>query len=311
MKKKINVAILGTGNIGTDLLLKIFKSKYLNCILFSGRSSSSPGLRKFKKILSKKATRKKYSNLIISNKSVKALEDRSQEFDVIFDCTSAKFHSQNKIIFKKLGKKIINLTPTNDGYMCVPVINLEECNNSIELNMISCGAQSCVPVAYALSKIFKNRIKYIESVSTISSKSAGPSTRLNLDEYIYSTQRAINYFSGVKVSKAILNINPAVPYINMQTTTYAKLAKGKINKFELDKFKSLLHFTVSKVKKYVKGHKIIIEPMIIDSVIMITTKTIGQGDFLPKYAGNLDIITCAAIAAGEHYAKQLQKNNNK
>ena len=100
MKKKINVAVLGTGNIGTDLLLKIFKSKYLNCILFSGRSYSSPGLIKFKKILSKKITKKKYNNLITSDKSIKALKDRSQEFDIIFDCTSAKFHNQNKIIFR-------------------------------------------------------------------------------------------------------------------------------------------------------------------------------------------------------------------
>ena len=146
-------------------------------------------------------------------------------FDIIFDCTSAEFHKKNEKIFKNLNKKIINLTPTQNGYMCIPVLNLEECNKSIELNMVSCGAQSSVPVAYSLAKIFKKKIKYIETISTISSKSAGPATRLNLDEYIYTTQRAIRYFSGIKNAKAILNLNPAVPCINMQTTTYAQIKK--------------------------------------------------------------------------------------
>ena len=223
--KKMKVAIIGTGNIGTDLLVKIFRSKHLECSLFSGRSFLSPGLKKFKK--EKLKNKKKYRNLVLSDKGARALIKNAKNFDLIFDCTSAKFHKKNFNLFRKLKKKkIINLTPTNDGYMCIPVLNLEECNKSIELNMVSCGAQSSVPVAYMMGKSFKNRIDYIESASTISSKSAGPSTRLNLDEYIYSTQRALNYFSGVKKCKAILNLNPAIPYINMETTTYAKI-KGK------------------------------------------------------------------------------------
>jgi acetaldehyde dehydrogenase (acetylating) len=193
--------------------------------------------------------------------------------------------------------------------MCIPVLNLEECNKSIELNMVSCGAQSSVPVAYSLAKVFKKNIKYIETISTISSKSAGPATRLNLDEYIYTTQRAIKYFSGIKNTKAILNLNPAVPCINMQTTTYAQIKKN-INKSELKKFKDLLRIIIIRMTKYIKGHKIIIEPIVTDNVISVKTRTIGRGDYLPKYAGNLDIINCAAIAAGEHYAKKKQKNNN-
>ena len=193
--------------------------------------------------------------------------------------------------------------------MCIPVLNLEECNKSIELNMVSCGAQSSVPVAYSLSKVFKKKIKYIETISTISSKSAGPATRLNLDEYIHTTQRAIKYFSGIENTKAILNLNPAVPCINMQTTTYAQIKKN-ISKSELKKFKDLLRTIIIRMTKYIKGHKIIIDPIVIDNVISVKTRTIGRGDYLPKYAGNLDIINCAAIAAGEHYAKEKQKNNN-
>ena len=116
--------------------------------------------------------------------------------------------------------------------MCIPVLNLEECNKSIELNMVSCGAQSSVPVAYTMGKTFKNRIDYIETASTISSKSAGPSTRLNLDEYIYSTQRALNYFAGVKKCKAILNLNPAIPYKH-GNNTYAKIKGKKVSNLEL------------------------------------------------------------------------------
>ena len=309
MIKKINVAILGTGNIGTDLLFKIIKSPYLNCILFSGRSNLSAGIKKIKKTISHKKNKSKFKDLIVSSKSTQSLINESNKFDIIFDCTSAKFHKKNEKIFKNLNKKIINLTPTQNGYMCIPVLNLEECNKSIELNMVSCGAQSSVPVAYSLAKIFKKKIKYIETISTISSKSAGPATRLNLDEYIYTTQRAIRYFSGIKNAKAILNLNPAVPCINMQTTTYAQIEKS-INKSELKKFKNILKLTIIKMTKYIKGHKIIVEPIVTDNVISVKTSTIGRGDYLPKYAGNLDIINCAAIAAGEHYAKEKQKNNN-
>ena len=152
---------------------------------------------------------------------------------------------------------------------------------------------------------FKNRIDYIETASTISSKSAGPSTRLNLDEYIYSTQRAINYFAGVKKCKAILNLNPAIPCINMETTTYAKIKGKKVSNVELTKFKKSLKTVILKLKKYVKGHKIIVEPSLIDDVLVVKTNTIGAGDYLPSYAGNLDIINCAAIAAGEDYAKKI------
>ena len=200
MKKKIDVAILGTGNIGTDLLFKIIQSPYLNCVLFSGRSSFSPGIKAIKKIIFKH-NNKKFKDLVISNKSINSLIKDSNKFDIIFDCTSAKFHKKNEKVFKDLNKKIINLTPTQNGYMCIPVLNLEECDKSIELNMVSCGAQSSVPVAYSLAKVFKKKIKYIETVSTISSKSAGPATRLNLDEYIYTTQRAIKYFSGIENTK--------------------------------------------------------------------------------------------------------------
>ena len=310
MIKKINVAILGTGNIGTDLLFKTAKSPYLNCTLFSGRSNLSLGIKMTKKIISKKKNKNKFKNLIVSSKSVQSLIKESNKFDIIFDCTSAAFHKKNEKIFKNLNKKIINLTPTQNGYMCIPVLNLDECNKSLELNMVSCGAQSSVPVAYSLAKVFKKKIKYIETVSTISSKSAGPATRLNLDEYIYTTQRAITYFSGIKNAKAILNLNPAIPYINMQTTTYAQIKKKNINKFELKKFKDVLKSTILKMTKYIKGHKMIIEPIITDNIISVKTSTVGRGDYLPKYAGNLDIINCAAIAAGEYYAKEKQKNNN-
>ena len=301
--KKMKVAIVGTGNIGTDLLVKIFRSKHLECSLFSGRSFLSPGLKKFKK--EKRKNKRKYRNLILSDKGARALVKNAKNFDLIFDCTSAKFHKKNFNLFRKLKKKIINLTPTNDGYMCIPVLNLEECNKSIELNMVSCGAQSSVPVAYTMGKTFKNRIDYIETASTISSKSAGPSTRLNLDEYIYSTQRALNYFAGVKKCKAILNLNPAIPYINMETTTYAKIKGKKVSSLDLSKFKKSLKSLILKLRKYVKGHKIIVEPSLIDDVIVVKTNTIGAGDYLPSYAGNLDIINCAAVAAGEYYAKKI------
>ncbi|MEQ1724231.1 MAG: acetaldehyde dehydrogenase (acetylating), partial [Pseudobdellovibrio sp.] len=208
----------------------------------------------------------------------------------------ASAHFQHAPLLKELGKFVVDLTPAKIGKMCVPAVNLKDCLKENNVNMITCGGQASIPIVYAIGQT-QSEIDYIEVVSAIASKSAGPATRLNLDEYIHTTEEGIRKFSGAKRSKAILNLNPAVPCINMQTTIMAKVASPNIEKLkpELDRI-------VSIVKKYVPGYEVIVGPVVEDGRIFTTIRVKGLGDFLPAYAGNLDIINCAAIAMAEEYA---------
>lgn len=299
MKRKINIAILGTGNIGADLFFKALKSRHLNCVLFTGRGINSSSFKAVKKFVK----RKNLKDIKLTDGNIKSIVKFSKSFDIIFDCTSARFHEKNLDIFKKLKKKIINLTPSKTGKICVPAINLEDSKQTDEINMTTCGAQSSVPIAYSFGKVFKKRVSYIEVVSTISSKSAGPATRLNLDEYIYSTQKATSLFTKVKKTKAILNLNPAEPEVYMQTTIFVKISGSSVKNNEFREIKRYIGSMAKKVKTYNPGYEIIVAPHLYNNVIATTVRTIGVGDYLPKYAGNLDIITSAAIRVAENYEK--------
>lgn len=288
---KINVAILGTGNIGCDLLTKVLHSDYLACSLFVGRRTESKGIEYAKSF-----------GIKTSPDSISALEENTDSFDILFDTTNAELHIKNRGLFKKLDKFLIDLTPSQVGEMCVPIINLGSCLNTREVNLVSCGGQATIPMAWVVKQIYPE-IDYIENVTAISSKSAGPATRLNIDNYIRTTQNAIMKFSGVKEAKVILNINPAVPPINMHNTTYVE------TKTEVDI--SLLNVRikemVKKVKNYVPGFNLFLGPIYENRIITIMNEVIGKGDYLSSYAGNLDIITCAAIAVAEEYAKNKIK----
>jgi acetaldehyde dehydrogenase (acetylating) len=288
--EKYRVAILGSGNIGTDLLIKIQRSSNLKCVAFIGRSLNSKGMSKALEL-----------NATLSDQSVQYIIDHADEIDLVFDATSAKYHKVHAPIFKKLGIKCIDLTPAKIGPMCIPSVNSNECLNEININMVSCGGQASIPMAVAISKTH-SEIEYIEVVSSISSKSAGPATRLNLDEYIKTTETGVEYFSGVKKTKAILVLNPAEPCINMITTILAKVKQPNIDalKLEVEKMSK-------KVQSYVPGYELILGPLFENGRILIMFKVIGLGDYLPEYAGNLDIINCAAIAMAEEYAARDKK----
>ena len=163
--------------------------------------------------------------------------------------------------------------------------------------MITCGGQASIPIAYLIGKTHQD-IEYIEVISSIASKSAGPATRLNLDEYVETTELGVKLFSGAKKTKAILNLNPAEPCIDMQTTIFAKVENPNIEalKIEVDKM-------IASIKKYVPGYQLLVPPIYENGKIVVMIKVQGLGDYLPKYAGNLDIINCAAIAVAEEYAK--------
>lgn len=288
--KKVNVGIIGTGNIGCDLLVKIQKSKLLNCTLFMGRNLNSRGM--------------KFANdfgINVSDKSIDALIENPNICDIVFDATTATSHTKHSTILKDLGKYAIDLTPSLIGKMCVPVINGEECLNENNINMITCGGQATVPIACALTKCYPN-IKYIEIVASIASKSAGAGTRDNIDEFTQTTKKALMKFSNCENAKALIIINPAEPPIIMNNTVYAM-----IDNPDLDLITREIYKVELEIQKYVPGYQIKLGPIYKDGIVTIMIQVTGQGDYLAFYAGNLDIITSAAVNMAERYAKKMQK----
>lgn len=223
-------------------------------------------------------------------------------YDCVFDATSASSHQVNYPIFKSLGKKTVDLTPARLGEICVPSVNIDDCASYDNVNMITCGGQASIPIINAISKTV-SCIDYVEIVSSISALSAGMATRDNIDEYIKTTEFAILEFSCAKRAKAILNINPATPPVKMQTTIYVH---GKFENPELTV--QMIDERVEEVRNYVPGYKIAIEPTFKSDHMVVGISVLGQGDFLPQYAGNLDIINCAAIAVAERFSREIVKS---
>lgn len=288
--EKLKVAIIGSGNIGTDLLIKVQRSPHLECTAFVGRSLTSPGMAKAQSV-----------GVRVSAESIGFFEKNPKVADLVFDATSAKDQKLHAPILRKLNMRVIDLTPAKLGLMCIPSVNLSDCLNEWNVNMVTCGGQASTPIAHAIGKTQKD-VDYIEVISSIASRSAGPATRQNLDEYIATTEEGIRFTSGAKRAKAILNLNPAQPCINMQTTVFAKLANGASP--DIEKLKPVLADIVSRVREYVPGYEVILGPIVENGRIVVMVRVKGLGDYLPAYAGNLDIINCAAIAMAEEYAKQ-------
>lgn len=286
MREKLKVGIIGTGNIGTDLLMKVIQSDYLDCIMFIGRNLKSKGMSKALTL-----------NVPLSDDGINAVIEHHEKFDLIFDSTTASSHLEHAKIFEKYNIIAIDMTPAKIGELIVPAVNIKDVELKKNINMITCGGQSSIPIAYAISQVINN-IEYIEIVSTISSKSAGPGTRANIDEYIETTENALSKFTNCKNVKAIINLNPATPSIDMQTTIYVKTEKPNI-----ELVKKAVVKMVENIKSYVPGYDIVMKPKYQNGIIMLIIKVQGAGDYLPKYAGNLDIINCAAIAVAENIAQ--------
>jgi acetaldehyde dehydrogenase len=284
---KLKIAIVGTGNIGTDLMVKVMRSSNMVCTLFAGRNFNSAGMKRANAL-----------GVAISDRGIEAIVREPEICDLVFDCTSAQAHAEHWDILNQLGKTVIDMTPAKLGELCVPAINAQSCLDSgaRNINMITCGGQSSIPIAYAISQVH-SQIEYIEVASSIASRSAGPATRRNLDEYIETTQDALQRFTGAQRTKAILILNPASPPIDMQTTIYAKIAEPK-----LPEIRASVAAMVEQLKTYVPGYQLLVPPTVEGNKVTTTIKVLGAGDYLPQYAGNLDIINCAAIAMAERIA---------
>lgn len=284
---KLKVAVLGSGNIGTDLVVKALRSPYFETSVLIGRNLGSPGMQKAQAL-----------GVKVSAESIDYIKKNPDCCDLVFDATSAADHHRHAPILKELGKIVIDLTPAKIGGMCVPSVNIDEFRGAANVNMVTCGGQASIPIAYAIGQTQKD-IDYIEVISSIASKSAGAATRINLDEYIHTTEEGIKKFSGAARTKAILNLNPAQPCINMQTTIFAKVANP-----DIEALKPALDAIIAKVKAYVPGYELLVGPTVENGRIVVMVRVKGLGDYLPAYAGNLDIINCAAIAAAEQFARQ-------
>ncbi len=286
-KKKAKVAIIGTGNIGTDILLKLKRSEVLTCTLFAGRNADSRGIRIAKE-----------NHIPTTIDSVRAIEENPDCCDIVFDATTAATHRIHAPILQKLNKFTIDMTPSRIGKMCIPALNLNDCLHERNVNLITCGGQASVPIAWAISRVHPE-ISYIEIVATIASRSAGPGTRNNIDEFTQTTGDALREFTGIKRTKAIIVLNPAEPPITMHNTIYALCESP-----DLEKIRISIKEMEKKIRYYVPGYKIVLGPVFESGRLIVTVQVTGLGDYLPEYAGNLDIITCAGVEIAENYAKE-------
>jgi len=293
--KKIAVAIVGSGNIGIDLMKKIIKkSEYMELKMVAGIDKNSEGLRM--------AAEK---GIAVSYEGVDpVLADG--EIRIVFECTSAKAHLENAPKYKAAGKTAVDLTPAAVGPYVVPVINIDDHLDRDNINMVTCGGQATVPIVHAVNSVCK--VNYAEIVSTISSKSAGPGTRENIDEFTETTANALEVVGGADRGKAIIILNPAEPPIMMRNTIYCRIDAGKSDG-AAEKIADAVKKRVEEIRKYVPGYELIVPPILDGDKVTIMIQVEGSGDYLPKYSGNLDIITCAAMEAGDRIAFRLLKGN--
>lgn len=289
--KKVKVAIIGPGNIGSDLMYKVMKSRNLEMSCMVGIVESE-GIKRAKGL-----------GFETTTKGVEAILDR-EDIRIVFDATGAKAHKMHAPLLKKAGKVAIDMTPAAVGPYVVPCVNLETLSDEMNFNMVTCGGQATVPIAYAINRAADS--EYTEIISCISSKSAGPGTRANIDEFTETTSKALETVGGADKGKAIIILNPAEPPL-MMTNTIHSIVKNPDEKaiaISVDKM-------VKEIQKYVPGYKLRTPPIMDGNRVTVIVEVEGAGDFLPKYSGNLDIINSAAIEVAEKIAEErfLQGGN--
>jgi acetaldehyde/propanal dehydrogenase len=290
---RIKAAIIGSGNIGTDLLYKARRSTFIEPVWMVGIDPASDGLARARD-LGLKTTADGVDGL------VGAVEGDGVR--IAFDATSAKAHIANADKLERRGVVMIDLTPAAIGPYCVPPVNLEEHvgSRARNVNMVSCGGQATIPMVAAVSRV--QPVEYAEIVCTVASKSIGPGTRQNIDEFTRTTAGAVERIGGARRGKAIIIINPAEPPIIMRDTIHC-LTHGEPDR---DAVVASVREMVRKVQEYVPGYTLKNGPVFDGRRVTVFMEVAGRGDYLPKYAGNLDIMTSAALRTAEIFAEQMQ-----
>ena len=291
---RIKVAVIGPGNIGSDLMYKIFRSKYLEMEMMAGIVESE-GIRR---------ARSKGVKTTIEGVDGVVRED---DIRIAFDATSASAHLKfNGPKLREKGIVSIDLTPAAIGPYCVPGVNLDQLQQEPDINMVTCGGQATIPVVYAVSQVAG--AAYAEIVACISSKSAGPGTRANMDEFTETTSKALEVVGGADKGKAIIVLNPAEPPLMMTNTISVKVKDTSVG---FDKIREAIEKMVDEVRTYVPGYKLRVPPTMEGDRVTAIVQVEGQADFLPAYSGNLDIINSAAVAAAEKIAERMLREGRK
>jgi len=290
--KKIKCALIGPGNIGTDLLYKLQRSPVLEPVWMVGIDPASEGLKRAAE-MGLKTTADGVDGLLPH-----VLKD---EIQIAFDATSAYVHAENSRKLNELGVMMIDLTPAAIGPYCVPPVNLAEHvgKREMNVNMVTCGGQATIPMVAAVSRV--QAVAYGEIVATVSSRSVGPGTRKNIDEFTRTTAGAVEKVGGAKKGKAIIVINPAEPPLIMRDTIHC-LTEEEPNR---DAIRASVLAMIEEVRKYVPGYKLVNGPVFDGNRVSVFMEVEGLGDYLPKYAGNLDIMTAAAARTAEMFAQEI------
>jgi acetaldehyde dehydrogenase len=290
---KITAAIVGPGNIGTDLMYKLLRSDLIEVRYMVGVDPTSDGLR-----LAQEA------GIEASADGVEWLLDRPERPGIVFEATSAYVHVRNAPRYREAGIRAVDLTPAARGPYVIPPVNLLEHVTEMNVNMVTCGGQATIPIVHAVSRVVP--VEYAEIVATVSSASAGPGTRNNIDEFTRTTSTAVEVLGGATQGKAIIILNPADPPLIMRDTIFCALPADADNA----KIAQSIHEMVTEVQTYVPGYRLRGEPQfdtLDDGRGRVATfiEVEGAGDFLPPYAGNLDIMTAAAAKVGNEIARHL------
>ena len=289
---KIKCALIGSGNIGTDLMYKLLRSEVLEPVWMVGIDPESEGL--------KRAAEK---GLKTTHEGIDGLlpHVEADNVEIAFDATSAYVHAANSAKLNDLGVLMVDLTPAAIGPLCVPPVNLADLagDRPMNVNMISCAGQATIPMVAAVSQV--QPVDYAEIIASLSSKSVGPGTRANLDEFTYTTSSALEKLGGAKKGKALAIINPAEPPLIMRNTVYCEVEGTP----DQDAITASVHAMIKEVQRYVPGYKLVNGPDFDGNRVAIFLEVAGLGDFLPTYAGNLDVMTAAAARTAEMFAERI------
>jgi acetaldehyde dehydrogenase len=295
----LRCAIIGSGNIGTDLMMKVRRSGQLELAALIGIDPASDGLARARGL-----------GVEATPDGIRWVADHRDRVDLVLDATSAHVHVRHAALLAELGIPVIDLTPAARGPKVIPTVNLADHLDAPKLNMVTCGGQATTPIVAAVSRAAE--VPYAEMVSTVASASAGPGTRQNIDEFTRTTARALEEIGGAAHGKAIIVLNPADPPILMRNTVFCALPEGTDHQAVLDSVQRM----VADVAAYVPGYRLKNRPVIeegpfdtpggtVPHRVVVLLEVEGAGDYLPSYAGNLDIMTAAAVRVAEAKAQRL------